>query len=128
GAVYGTAHPQTPVRHLTTLTVRGIFHLKDLHAHLNDATVARGVRDIAQTFLRTGSTAVLSGESIHLPGELARDAIPFTLRLPDHDELQQVVHQIFHTLKRQHDFAVTLGPDGMESLLQALSGLTLNQA
>ena len=127
-AVYGTANPQMLVRHLVTLTVRGIFHLKDLHAHLGDPTVVRGVRDIAQAFVRSGSTAVLSGESIHLPAELAREAVPFDLHLPDRDELQQVVHQILHTLKRQHELFVTLGPDGMESLLQALSGLTLNQA
>jgi hypothetical protein len=128
GPVYGTANPQVLVRHLAALTIRGIFHLKDLDAHLHDATVARGIRDIAHAFLSTGSTAVISGESINLPGELAREAIPFALHLPDRDELQQVVHQILHTLKRQHDFAVTLGPDGMELLLQALSGLTLNQA
>ena len=128
GAVYGTANPQTLVRHLATLTVRGIFHLKDLHVHLKDATVIRGLRDTAQAFLSTGSTAVLSGASIHLPGELAREAIPFVLHLPDHDELQLVVEQILRSLKRQHEITVTLGPDGMESLLQALSGLTLNQA
>jgi hypothetical protein len=128
GPVYGTANPQILVRHLATLTVRGIFHLKGLQAHLTDATVVRGLRDTAQAFLRTGSTAVLSGESIHLPGELAREAVPFVLRLPNHDELQEVVHQILRSLKRQHDFAVNLGPDGMESLVQALSGLTLNQA
>jgi hypothetical protein len=128
GPVYGTANPQMLVRHLTTLTIRAVFHLKDLHAHLTDATVARGVRDIAQAFLRTGSTAVLSGESIHLPGELAREAIPFALHLPNRDELQHVVHQTLHALKAQRNLTVTLGPDGMESLLQALSGLTLNQA
>jgi ATPase family protein associated with various cellular activities (AAA) len=128
GAIYGTANPQMLVRHLATLTVRGIFHLKDLHVHLGDATVVRGLRDTAQAFLRSGSTAVLSGESIHLPGELTREAIPFVLRLPDRDELELVVHQILRSLKRQHEINVTLGPDGMESLLQALSGLTLNQA
>ena len=116
------------MRHLATLTVRGIFHLKGLRAHLTDATVVRGLRDTAQAFLRSGSTAVLSGDSIHLPGELSREAVPFVLHLPNHDELQEVVHQILRSLKRQHDFAVNLGPDGMESLVQALSGLTLNQA
>jgi hypothetical protein len=128
GAIYGTASPQTLVRHLATLTVRAIFHLKDLHVHLNEATVVRGLRDTAQAFLRTGSTAVLSGTSIHLPGELAREAIPFVLRLPDREELQRVVQQTLRSMKRQHEFTVTLGPEGMESLLQALSGLTLNQA
>jgi hypothetical protein len=92
------------------------------------STVPRGLRDIAQAFVKSGSTAVISGESIHLPAELAREAIPFDLDLPDREELQLVVHQILRTLQRQRELTVTLGPYGMESLLQALSGLTLNQA
>jgi SpoVK/Ycf46/Vps4 family AAA+-type ATPase len=78
--------------------------------------------------VKSGSTAVMSGGSIHLSAELAREAVPFALHLPDRDELQQLVHQILGTLNRQHELSVTLGPEGMESLLQALSGLTLNQA
>ena len=127
GAIYGTANPQMLVKHLATLTVCAIFHLKDLHAHLRDATVARGLRDTAQAFLKTGSTAVLSGEDIHLPGELTREAIPFALHLPDRDELRMVVNQTLLALKGKQRVTVSLGPDGMESLVQALSGLTLNQ-
>jgi len=127
-AIYGTANPQVLVKHLATLTVCGVFHLKDLHAHLGDATVARGLRDIAQAFLTTGSTAVLSGEGIHLPSELSREAIPFELHLPNRDELQAIVHQTLHALKGKQNITMALGPDGMESLIQALSGLTLNQA
>ena len=126
--IYGTTNPRVLVRHLATLTVRAIFHLKDLTAHLSDATVARGLRDTAQAFLRSGSTAVLSGKAVHLPAELAGDAVPFALHLPTREELQQVVHQMLRSLRRQRPFDVTLGPDGMESLLQALSGMTLNQA
>jgi hypothetical protein len=126
--IYGTTNPRVLVRHLATLTVRAIFHLKDLTTHLSDATVARGLRDTAQAFLRSGSTAVLSGNSVHLPAELAGDAVPFALHLPNHEELRQVVHQLLRSLRRQRPFDDTLGPAGMESLLEALSGMTLNQA
>jgi len=126
--IYGTTNPRVLVRHLATLTVRAIFHLKDLTAHLSDPTVARGLRDTAQAFLRSGSTAVLSGNTVHLPAELAGEAVPFALHLPNREELQQVVDQMLRSLRRQRPFDVTLGPDGMESLLEALSGMTLNQA
>ncbi|HEY3157716.1 MAG TPA: hypothetical protein VGJ78_02050 [Vicinamibacterales bacterium] len=82
--------------------------------HLHDATVVRGLRDTAQAFLRSGSTAVLSGESIHLPGELAREAIPFVLHLPDRGELQLVVHQILRSLKRQHEIFFVDLPEAAE--------------
>ena len=127
-AIYGTTDPRMLVRHLATLTVCAIFHLKDLTAHLGDATVARGLRDTAQAFLRSGSTAVLSGNAVHLPAELAGDAVPFALHLPNREELNEVVQQTLRSLRRQRPFDVTLGPDGMEALLQALSGMTLNQA
>jgi hypothetical protein len=126
--IYGTTNPRMMVQHLATLTVRAIFHLKDLMAHLADATIVRGLRDTAEAFQRSGSTAVLSGQAVRLPPELAGDAVPFALHLPDRDELLDIVSQTLRSLQRQRPFNVTLGPDGMESLLQALSGMTLNQA
>ena len=116
-AIYGTTNPRVLVRHLATLTVRAIFHLKDLTTHLSDAMVARGLRDTAQVFLRSGSTAVLSGNSVHLPAELAGDAVPFALHLPNHEELRQVVHQLLRSLRRQRPF-VFVG-DGNASALPA---------
>jgi SpoVK/Ycf46/Vps4 family AAA+-type ATPase len=50
------------------------------------------------------------------------------LRLPDRAELRQLVTRVVQTLRRQHRIEVALGPEGMEPLLHALSGLTLNQA
>src|SRR5688500_1901466 len=60
GMIHGTADPRTLLRHLSTLTVAGIFHLKDLAAHLGHPETARAFREAAQTFLRTRSTIVLS--------------------------------------------------------------------
>jgi hypothetical protein len=127
GAVHGT-EPRTMLRHLATLTVTGIFHLKDLGGHLATAEAIRAFREAAHAFTRTRSTMVLSGHDVRLPADLARDAVRLHLQLPDRDELRQVVRRVLQSLKAQHTFDVSLGPDGMEALLQALSGLTLNQA
>jgi hypothetical protein len=128
GAIHGTADPKTLLRHLSTLTVRAMFHLKDLAAHLNDAATCRAFREAAQAFGRTRSTIVLSGENVALPGELAREAVPLRLQLPDREELKQAVHRVLHALRGQHAFEITLGPEGLEQVLTALSGLTINQA
>jgi MoxR-like ATPase len=128
GMIHGTAEPKTLLRHLSTLTVRGIFHLKDLAAHLGDAATSRAFREAAQAFGRTRSTIVLSGDNVTLPGELAREAVPLRLQLPGREELKQTMHRTLHALKDQHKFQVTLGPEGMEQVLDALSGLTINQA
>jgi MoxR-like ATPase len=128
GAIHGTADPKTLLRHLSTLTVRGIFHLKDLAAHLNDAATSRAFREAAQAFGRTRSTIILSGGDVTLPGDLSREAVPLRLQLPDREELKQAVHRVLHTLRGQHAFEIALGPEGLEQVLTALSGLTINQA
>jgi hypothetical protein len=127
-AIHGTADPKALLRHLSTLTVEGLFHLKDLAAHFGGPEIARAFREAAQTFSRTRSTIVLSGHQVTLPPEVTRDAARLHLRLPDREELRQLFHRVVQSLKAQHRFEVSLGADGMNSLLQALSGLTLNQA
>jgi hypothetical protein len=128
GVVFGTTNPQTLLRHLATLTVEGLFHLKDLAPHLTDPATIRAFKDAAQVFSRSRSMIILTGDHLALPGELAREVVPLRLQLPDHDELRQMLHRVVHTLRTKHKFEVTLGPDGLEQVLQALAGLTLNQA
>jgi hypothetical protein len=128
GMIHATSNPLTLLRHLATLTVEGIFHLKDLQAHLSDAATMRAFKEAAQAFSRNRSIIVLSGEGVALPGDLARLSVPLRLHLPQHDELKQMLHRVLHALRAKHRIEVTLGPDGLEDVLQALSGLTLNQA
>jgi hypothetical protein len=108
--------------------VEGIFHLKDLQAHLTDPATNRAFKEAAQAFSRNRSIIVMSGDGISLPGDLSRLAVPLRLNLPGHDELKQMLHRVLHTLRAKQRFDVTLGPEGLEQVLQALSGLTLNQA
>lgn len=128
GVIHGTTDPRTMLRHLSTLTVRGIFHLKDLTVHLSDPASVRAFREAAQAFARSRSTIVLSGENVSLPGELSREAVPLHLPLPGREEMREAMQRTLHALRRQQTFNVTLGPDGLEPVLQALSGLTINQA
>jgi len=128
GSIHGTANPLTLLRHLATLTVEGIFHLKDLQAHLTDPATVRAFKEAAHAFGRNRSIIVLSSDGAPLPGELAHIAVPLRLHLPTQDELKQMLYRVLHTLRAKHRVEVTLGPDGVEPVLQALSGLTLNQA
>jgi hypothetical protein len=128
GMIHGTASPLVLFRHLATLSVEGIFHLKDLPRHLDDPATARAFKEAAQAFSRNRSILVLSGDPVALPPDLARLAVPLRLQLPGPDELRQMLHRVLHGLRTQHRFQVTLGPEGLEQVLQALSGLTMNQA
>ena len=128
GAIHATADPRTLLRHLATLTVEAIFHLKDLAPHLGTPETDRAFREASQAFAVTRSTIVLSGLTVALPDDLSRDAVRLHLRLPDRTEMRQLVHRVLRSLRRQQPIDVALDTTTMDAMLNALSGLTLNQA
>jgi hypothetical protein len=126
--VYGTASPLGALRHLSTLTVSALVHLKDFGPHLGDAAVQRAFRDMADTCARTRSTMVLTGDQVTLPPGLAHLGVHLALRLPDEGELREVVRAVLRGLSGQRPVDVALTPGELEDLVRALTGLTLNQA
>ncbi|MGE3191583.1 MAG: AAA family ATPase, partial [Vicinamibacterales bacterium] len=127
-AIYGTTDPLVLLKHLRALSVEAIFHLKDLLVHLDRAAPVRALRDVAQAYQRSRATLVLSGPSITLPPDLAHLAVPVRLHLPGPDELGRVLTSVVSSLRRTHAAHVQLPPGGRDLVVNALSGLTLNQA
>ncbi|MDP1570149.1 MAG: AAA family ATPase [Vicinamibacterales bacterium] len=126
--IHGTADPLVLLKHLRSLTVRGIFHLKDIGAHLSTPAVVRACREATQAFGRTRSTAVLSGHDLSLPPELADRAVPVRLELPGRQELAGMLQRLSRSLRQTHRITVALSAEERERLVDALAGLTLNQA
>jgi hypothetical protein len=127
-AAHGTTDPLLLLRHLRTLTVRGLFHLKDFGVHLTGPAIVRAFRELAQAFSATRSTAVLSGHGLSLPPELADRAVPFRLELPSRAELAGVLRHVTQALRQSHRIRVQLDEADRERLIDTLAGLTLNQA
>ena len=128
GAIHGTAEPLGLMKHLRTLTVAGLFHLKDFPVYLEDPALVRTVRDVAQQFGKTRATLVLTGDPIALPPELAAQAVHLKLQLPGDDELRAVLGTVLTSLKARHRVDVSVGPDDLEQIIKALSGFTVAQA
>ena len=145
-----TATPLAVLQHLQGLTVEAVFWLKDLAPHLQDAAVARQLRDVTALYDRTCSTCILTGEPIVLPSDLDRIAIRYRLKLPERDELQAMLDNLLHSLdqrvlraklrsttvaqsivsssrKDRQDNGKLL-PQEREAILRALQGMTLHQA
>ncbi len=96
--------------------------------HLGDAALARSTRDVAQQFARTRATLLMTGDPITLPPALATVAVQFRLELPDATELRGVLNAVLASLRSRHQIEIAIGPDDLEPLLAALSGLTAAQA
>ena len=127
-AAHGTTSPLGLMKHLATLTLTAIFHLKDFAPHLADATLVRSVREAVQQFTKHRSTLVLSGDPISLPQVLTAHAVQFRLQLPDSAELRAVLGTVLQSLKTRHLINITLEPGDLDGLVRALRGLTLSQA
>jgi MoxR-like ATPase len=117
-----TAAPQALLAHLTDMRVEAIFLLKDLHPHLSEPVVERRFRDVAAAFTRTHATMVLVGSGVELTEAAEADAVRVPLALPGRDELAAVAGAVLQSA------GVSPPPAGVEALLGALRGLTLNQA
>ncbi len=145
-----TATPLSLLQHLNGLTVEGIFWLKDLAPHLQDAAVARQLREVSQHFGRSRATCLVTGHPIALPLDLDRMSVRLDLQLPDRQELQTMLQSVLQSLRTRtsprRPTSTTVvqsllnsmtelktpntGPSDQEcdSLLRALQGLTLHQA
>jgi hypothetical protein len=108
--------------------VKAVFWLKDFACHLEDATVARQLREVGQLFSQTPSAIVISGSLISLPKEVSHDAVYFDLKLPGRDELRQTVIELTQSLRTKKNIQIELTEADVEQLGLVLSGMTLKQA
>ena len=144
-----TATPLALLQHLNGLTVEGVFWLKDLVPHLQDAAVARQLREVSDHFGHSRATCVLTGQPISLPLDIEKIVVRLDLQLPDRLELQSMLQSVLQSLgprtAPRHPRSTTVvqnilssidskasdqGPsaDARDAILRALQGLTLHQA
>jgi MoxR-like ATPase len=71
---------------------------------------------------------VLTGDPVELPADLDRQAAYIRLQLPDRDELRKVVKSVLLSVQSRHKVPVELGSSDIERLLNAVRGMTANQA
>ncbi len=130
GAAIGeTRDPLAVLRHIESIAAHdAIYLLKDLAPHLTSPTMSRPLRDLAQRLMSTRSAVILAGDPIELPKDLEALAVRFTLELPDPDELRDLVRTVIGAVSARQRVTVELTRDDAQQLVQALSGLTLNQA
>ncbi|HQR14797.1 MAG TPA: AAA family ATPase [Nitrospira sp.] len=145
-----TATPLAVLQHLHGLTVEGMFWLKDLAPHLQDAAIARQLREVSHRFGRSRATCLMTGHPIALPLDLDQIAVRLDLQLPDRDELHTMLQSVLQSLRTRtsprrptsttivqsllnsmsvHKSAIASPSDhDCEAILRALRGLTLHQA
>ena len=81
-SIYNTREPAQVLAHLESMTIEAVFILKDFHRHLDDAVVARRLRDVACGFEGKRRTLIITAPALSLPPELSTLVEYLDLPLP----------------------------------------------
>ena len=123
-----TYKPAEVLDYLERSQIEAIFWLKDFGQYLKDSALKRQFREVAQQFNQINSTIILTGATIDVPEAIIPDAAYYQLKLPNTKELYQVFSTVVKSLRANHSISINLNSKDVEKLLQALKGMTLNQA
>jgi SpoVK/Ycf46/Vps4 family AAA+-type ATPase len=124
----GTEDPSQVLKQIKDLNLKAIFWLKDFSVYLEDPTIARQFRELVQSFSESRSALVISGVQMNLPPSISHDAVYLDLKLPGREELTQAVQAVMRSLRSKSRVQVELQDADIPALVQALTGMTLNQA
>jgi len=123
-----TAQAIDLLAHIRTLRLEAIFVLKDFARHLEDPSVCRAFRDLAQQFCNSHSALVVTGAGHEFPRDADHHVVHYEVALPTKKELRGVVSNVLASLKKRARPRIDLSPADFDRLLDALTGMTANQA
>ena len=130
GGVYGTADLSKAIATVADLRGDALYVFKDAGRHLQDPALSRAFREMLATFAapHSHSTAFLVGAPLGLPAEVESQVVHFDLRPPSREEYRGAIAAVAQSLAANQRARVELAPPDYDALIDALSGLTLNQA
>jgi ATP-dependent 26S proteasome regulatory subunit len=124
--VYGTVDVQKTFDFVGDSGRPAIIVFADGVGILENALVRRRFKEFAQS-ARAGQTIVVTGASATVPPELAGQAVVWRLQPPTRGELAAMVRIALADLAARR-VPVTLAPEGIDALSEALKGLSLTEA
>jgi len=127
--IAGTQDALAALHHIAAIeNTDAIFLLKDMARHLENPNISRALRELAEKLMSTRSAIILTGEPLELPKDFEALAVRFRLEMPDIGELRDVVRLAVESMSARQRVQVDLSRDDAVRLVQALQGLTINQA
>lgn len=127
--INGTQDALTALQHINEIeNTDAIYLLKDMARHLENPNIGRALRELSQKLMSTRSAIVLTGDPLELPKDFEALAVHFTLEMPDIAELRDVVRSVVDSISARQRVHMDLSRDDALRLVQALQGLTVNQA
>ena len=123
-----TQNPSGLISYMNRRQGEVIYLLKDFHSCLEDLILIRSFRELLEKFSKNHSTIFLTGSNIKLAPEINSYAMRYDLKTPSKEELKQLIKNIHYSLFVKHNVTYELDKKEEQSLLSALSGMTIDQA
>ncbi|MEK7859443.1 MAG: AAA family ATPase [Elusimicrobiota bacterium] len=127
-AVSGTNDPMSALREVMERMDPAIYLFKDFHPYLSNPEIVRALRELAGHLRQSPKTLILLSPRLVIPPELDKSVTVVDMPLPDSSELGRFLEKVTQDLESKGKIPVTLDAASKESLLKALSGLTLEEA
>lgn len=128
GSIYNTREPVQALANMESMTLEGVFILKDFHRHIDDPVVVRRLRDVGQKFSANRRTVVITAPEFSVPLELAKLVEYFDLPLPDRERMHEIVYETYTRLSKTHTIKLGLDAAGVDAVSANLRGLTEEEA
>ena len=128
GGTEGSREPMEALAAIEKLTDPSLVVLKDFHPYLNDPTVIRGLRELAQSLKTTYTTVILLSPVLQIPIELEKELTVLDVPLPTHEELYALLKEIAEVVVRGKRASVSLKREDADLIAKAAQGLTLSEA
>ena len=100
----------------------------DLAEHLRTGKALRVLRDMIDSFHKTGVAVIMIDSTNKIPEVVRAYARPFELSLPDEKELQQIIRATLLHLRRKKPIEIGITQKGFDTIVRNLRGLTRRQA
>jgi AAA+ superfamily predicted ATPase len=100
----------------------------DLAEHLRGGKALRILRDIVDSFHKTGIAIVMIDCNDQLPDVIKAYARRFELSYPDEEELRQIIRATLQRIHRSRPLEIGISPKGLDAIVRNLRGLTRRQA
>ncbi|MBU6952847.1 MULTISPECIES: AAA family ATPase [unclassified Hahella] len=122
--------PEKILEHIKRSHTASIFVLCDYHPYLDDEPKhIRLLKDIALTHRNNGHTVILLSHTMNIPGELKHLSANFKMRLPNADQLINIVREEAARWSQQH-YGEKVKTDNktLQQLVRNMSGVTFEEA
>jgi SpoVK/Ycf46/Vps4 family AAA+-type ATPase len=120
--------PLKVLEYILQSDANALFVLHDYHHYLNDPVVVRKQRDLAHALKSTRKNIIFLSPILKVPTELEKEIAVIDYRLPDKQELMEIIKRISQSLDGTKKLEILKSPEKQEKIVEAALGLTAEEA